>query len=161
MRRPVYHWQDCLKHCLRHSRGGASQYCLLSTCWQKRHVMYAFLLRGLYMTCPQTYYICLTQYCNVCTYFTGRFLMCRLTLGRRLCRAWRRVKRWCFSVLSALLSMPKAVLRWIVSLGSKQRSGPRSVSSPVPENVVALRAATTDRPILTGVIAAVDHQHVD
>ncbi|KAL0032280.1 hypothetical protein WJX79_002214 [Trebouxia sp. C0005] len=86
----------------------------------------------------------------------------RLTLSRRIYRTWRRCKRWCYGVIMAIASLPAAVYRWFVSFGAVLRHAPtRLSSSPEAETATNVLVDATDRPILTGMMAADNHSKVE
>ncbi|KAL0054238.1 hypothetical protein WJX82_005935 [Trebouxia sp. C0006] len=86
----------------------------------------------------------------------------RLTLSRRMCRTWRRCKRWCYGLIMAIASLPAAVYRWFVSFGAVLHHAPNCLSSP-PEAEAATNVLVdaTDRPIVTGMMAIDNHSKVE
>lgn len=86
----------------------------------------------------------------------------RLTLSRRMCRTWRRCKRWCYGVIMAIASLPAAVYHWFVSFGAVLHHVPTGLSpSPEAETATNVLVDATDRPILTGMMAMDNHSKVE
>ncbi|KAL0034367.1 hypothetical protein WJX77_011288 [Trebouxia sp. C0004] len=86
----------------------------------------------------------------------------RLTLSRRMCRTWRRCKRWFYGVIMAIASLPAAVYCWFVSFGAVLHHVPKRLSSsPDAETATNVLVDATDRPVLTGMMAIDNHSKVE
>lgn len=89
----------------------------------------------------------------------------RLTLSRRVWRFWRRCKVWCHRTASAVVYIPAAVYHYLAGLWRAQiakvqaETGLRSAAPEAVSNVVVVDAS--ERPILTGVVAADYHDKVE
>lgn len=88
----------------------------------------------------------------------------RLTLSRRLWRLWRRCKRWCCRMASAIVYIPLALYRYLAGLWQKgilSKRPNQASRSPCPEAVNSVLADASERPILNGIVAQEVHDHAE
>ncbi|KAL3156757.1 hypothetical protein ABBQ38_001032 [Trebouxia sp. C0009 RCD-2024] len=88
----------------------------------------------------------------------------RLTLSRRVWRFWRRCKSWCYRALSAIVCTPVAVYSYLIGLWQARMANVRARNSAQPASPHEVAEGVMDaseRPIMTGFVAAVHHDKAE